>query len=62
MGIGKRVDVAGTPAFYVDGQLIEWGSEGEVTINGKKISWDKARSGDEFVKLLKEIVEAKTSE
>ena len=59
MGIGKRVDVEGTPAFYIDGQLIKWGSEGSVVINGETISWDSARSGDEFNKLIKDIVEAK---
>ncbi|MBR0430708.1 thioredoxin domain-containing protein [Candidatus Saccharibacteria bacterium] len=62
MGIAKRIDVPGTPAFYIDGQLISWGSEGSVEINGKTISWDSARSGDEFVKLLKDIVAAKLSE
>ena len=62
MGIGKRVDVSGTPAFYIDGQLISWGSEGSVTVNGKTISWDSQRSGDEFIKLIKEIVEAKVGE
>ena len=62
MGIGKRVDVSGTPAFYIDGQLISWGSEGSVEVNGKMISWDSARSGDEFIKLIKEIVEAKVGE
>ena len=35
MGIGKRVDISGTPAFYIDGQLISWGSEGSVEVNGK---------------------------
>lgn len=59
MGIGKRVGIEGTPAFYIDGQLIAWGSEGSVTVNGETITWDSARSGDEFTKLLKEIVEAK---
>ena len=62
MGIGKRVDVSGTPAFYVDGQLINWGSEGSVTVNGQTISWDSARSGDDFIKLIKDIVAAKTAE
>ncbi len=62
MGIGKRIDVSATPAFYIDGQFISWGSEGEVVINGKAISWDTARGGDDFVKLLKEIVEAKLAE
>lgn len=62
MGIARRVDVSGTPAFYIDGQLIKWGSEGEVTVNGKKVSWDSARGGDDFVKLIKEIVAAKLGE
>ena len=61
MGIGKRIDVSGTPAFYIDGQLISWGSEGEIEVNGHYISWDSARSKDEFVKLIEEIVEAKLS-
>lgn len=59
MGIGKRIDIEGTPAFYIDGQLIRWGDAGSVTVNDKTISWDSARSGDDFIKLLKEIVEAK---
>ena len=62
MGIGKRIDVGGTPAFYIDGQLIQWGSAGEVTVNDQKISWESARSGDDFVKLLKDIVAAKLGE
>lgn len=60
MGIAKRVDVPATPAFYVDEQLITWSTEGEITINGKTITWDSARSGEEFIKLLKDIVAAKT--
>ena len=62
MGIGKRIDIQGTPAFYIDGQLIEWGSAGELVINEKTISWESARSGDEFIKLLKDIVAAKLGE
>ena len=60
MGIAKRVDVGGTPAFYVDGQLIVWSDAGEVTVNGKKITWDSARSGEDFTKLLLEIADAKS--
>jgi len=59
MGIGKRVDIEGTPAFYIDGQLIRWGSEGSVVVGDETISWDSARSGDEFIKLIKDIVNAK---
>ena len=62
MGVGKRVGVEGTPAFYVDGQLINWGQAGSVTVNGQTISWDSARSGDDFIKLLEDIVKAKIGE
>ena len=61
MGIGKRIDIQATPAFYVDGQWIDWSEAGSVTVNGKEITWDSARGGDDFVKLLLEIVEAKTA-
>ena len=64
MGIGKRVGIEGTPAFYVDGQFIPWSSKegGEVTINNKKITWDAALSGQEFMHILTKIVEAKLEE
>ena len=61
MGIGKRVNVESTPAFFVDGQNINWSEAGSVEVNGKTISWDSGRSGDDFVKLLKDIAEAKAS-
>lgn len=63
MGISKKIDVQGTPAFYIDGQLITWSAKngGKVIVNGKTISWDSARSGSAFIELLKEIVEAKLS-
>ncbi len=60
MGIGRRIDVESTPAFYVDGQLINWSDKGSVTVNGKTISWDSGRAGDDFVKLLLDIAEAKS--
>ena len=62
MGIGKRIDVSGTPAFYIDGQKIDWANSegGSVNIDGKTISWDSARSGEQFVQLLLDIAEAKT--
>lgn len=62
MGIGKRIDVAGTPAFYIDGQLIAWNSEGSITVNGKTIDWEGGQSGDDFVNLIKKIVKAKLGE
>ncbi len=64
MGIGKRVDVAGTPAFYTEGQFIPWSSSegGSVTIDGKTITWNSKLSGNEFMDILKKIVEAKLGE
>ncbi len=61
MALAKRVDVSGTPAFYIDGQLIDWGNKngGSVTINGKTISWDSPLSGEDFKNLLLDITEAK---
>lgn len=60
MGIARRIDVPSTPAFYVDDQLIKWSEAGELEINGELISWESGRSGDDFIKLLQDIVEAKT--
>lgn len=61
MGIGKRINVEGTPAFYIDGQLIPWGSKegGTVVINGKNLTWESQLSGSDFVEILKKIVEMK---
>lgn len=62
MGIGKRIDVSGTPAFYVDGQKIDWSSDtgGHVNINGEVITWDSPQSGEQFVELLLKIADAKS--
>ncbi|MDO4752939.1 MAG: thioredoxin domain-containing protein [Candidatus Saccharibacteria bacterium] len=61
MGIGKRITIEGTPAFFVEGQFIPWSSSegGSVTIDGKTITWDKALSGADFVAILKKIAEAR---
>ena len=62
MGIGTRMNIEGTPAFYVDGQFIDWNNKegSSVTVNGKTITWTESQGGDNFVKLLKDIVEAKS--
>lgn len=62
MGIGKRVGVEGTPAFFIDGQLITWNEKGEVNINGKAVSWEEPKDGNDFIKIMKKIVEAKLAE
>lgn len=59
MGLARRVDVPSTPAFYIDGQHIKWNEASEIVINNEVIKWDKGQSGDDFIKLLKKIVEAK---
>lgn len=62
MKIAQRAGVAGTPMFYVDGQLIDLTNKqgGSVTVNGEVISWDSVQSGDKFAELLKRIIEVKT--
>ncbi len=64
MAIGNRIDVGGTPAFYIDGQLIDWGNKkgSSITINGETISWDAATTGEQFKDLLIRIVKAKLKE
>lgn len=64
MGIGKRMDVAGTPAFYVDGQLIDFSNKegGEITVNNRRITWEAQLTGEQFTDLLLRIVMAKTEE
>lgn len=62
MGIGRRVDVQGTPAFYYDGQLITWNDASEIMVNGKVVSWEKPETNADFVKILKMIVDAKVGE
>ena len=63
MGLGKRLGIPGTPAFYVDDQFINWNNKegGSIKINGQELTWDHALNGDEFVDLLLDIVDAKTS-
>ena len=63
MGIGKRIDISGTPAFYVDGQFIDFSNAegGKVVVNGKTIEWTEKLSGDKFNDVIKQIVETKKS-
>ena len=61
MGIGRRMDIEATPAFFIDGELIRWSEASELTLsNGETISWEESQGGDKFVDLMKKIVEAKT--
>lgn len=64
LGIAKRIDVPATPAFYVDGQYIDWSNKdgGSVNIDGKILSWETTLTGDQFQDLLVKISEAKLAE
>lgn len=59
MGIGKRIDIPATPAFYISGQYLDWSNQegGAVVVNGKTISWDHALNGAEFIDILKQIAD-----
>ena len=61
MGMGKRMNLEGTPSFYIDNQLIDWSNKSgsSVTVNGETISWSESQGGEKFIDLLKRIVEAK---
>lgn len=61
MAIGKRIDIPGTPAFYIDGQIIDWSNKngGSVIVNGQTFSWDSGLSGEEIKNLFLAIVDAK---
>lgn len=61
MGIGKRLDVPGTPSFYIDDQIIDYGNKNgsQITINNITISWDHQLTGDEFNQLIFDIIDAK---
>ena len=63
-GIGKRLNVAGTPAFYVDGQLIDFSNKNgsEITVNGRRIGWETQLTGEQFTDLLVRIAKAKTED
>ena len=64
MGISTRIDIASTPAFYIDGQLIDWSNKngGEITINNRTITWEANLTGDQFADLLNRIAKAKLGE
>ena len=60
MGIAKRINVPATPAFYIDGQFIDWSNKDGGSIETKKglITWDSTLTGEQFEDLLLRIAEA----
>lgn len=56
-GIGRRTpEITGTPAFFVDGQLIDRSQASYVVINGEIVSWTEE---DDFATIVSRIVNAK---
>ena len=64
MGIGKRINLPGTPAFYIEGQHMDLSNENgsSITVGGRTITWDHMLSGEEFTNLLLEIADVKIDE
>ena len=64
MGIGKRINLPGTPAFYIEGQHMDLSNENgsSITVGGRTITWDHMLSGEEFTNLLLEIADVKNKE
>ncbi len=60
-GIGERVEISGTPSFYIDGQKFDYGNKegSKIIIDGKTFVWDSQLTGDGFEKYIKEIVKVK---
>ncbi len=60
-GIGQRIDISGTPSFYIDGQKFDYGNKegAKIIIDGKTFAWDSQLTGDGFEKYIKEIVKVK---
>lgn len=57
-GIGQRVDISGTPSFYIEGQKFDFSNEngGQIVVNGKTFAWDKQLTTEGFSKYIEEIV------
>ena len=63
ISMAKAVNLQGTPAFYIDGELIDWSVASSVKIGDKVVSWDSGRlTEDQFIQLFKDIVAAKLSQ
>lgn len=56
--IGNRLRLSGTPAFYYEGQFIDFSNKagGSITVKGETLSWDHSLSGSEFAQILLDIV------
>ncbi|MBR3180167.1 thioredoxin domain-containing protein [Candidatus Saccharibacteria bacterium] len=63
-GIGKRIELPGTPAFYLDGKLINFGAkEGDsFTVGDQTFTWDEPQVNDDFSALMTKIIDAKLAE
>ncbi len=58
--LANHVNISATPAFYVDGQMINWTKAGHVVINGHTVSWeDSIGNAEGLAKLFNDIADAK---
>lgn len=63
MSMAKAVNLQGTPAFYIDGQSIDWSVASSVKVGDKTVTWDSGRlTEDSFIQLFKDIAAAKLGE
>ena len=59
-GMAKEDGAEGTPAFFYEGQLIDLTNGGEVVVDGQSIHYDKATANEDLIKIVQQIVDAKT--
>lgn len=61
INVAKRVDIPGTPAFFVDGNYIDWTNQegAEITVNYRTITWNSTIKIEGLPGLLLKIAEAK---
>lgn len=64
MGVAQRVSIPATPAFYVDGQYIDWSNQdgSSITIDGKVLSWETTLTGEQFEDLLVRLTTARLAD
>ncbi len=59
LGMANQAGAEATPAFYIDGQLIDLNG-GDLSINGKTVHYEAVDTGDDFKKVMQDIIAAKT--
>lgn len=63
ISLANHVSISATPAFYIDGQMINWTKASHIVINGHTVSWEDSIGNVEgLTKLFNDIIEAKNLE